>query len=129
MESAVDQLKLPSTETGSPPDQRQSQPETPIKPEQLTPPLFQSNMMSKCSAPTHPIGAPDDQPQGRGDIQTPNQLTSGPDEDYEGEYVQQNIQIDGQLPGERDIQTPNQLTPGPNEVYEGEFVKQNIKTG
>lgn len=87
------QLTIPSTETVYPTEQSPSKPETPNPPEWLTPPLFEPNMMKKCSTSTDPIvGAPDDQLPGEGDIPTPNPngLTLVPDEEYKGVFVQQN---------------------------------------
>lgn len=85
------QLIIPSPETEFPPDDIQSQPETPITPEWSTPPLFEPNMMKECSASTHPVGATSDQLPGEGDILNPDVPISGPNEDYVGDYVQQNI--------------------------------------
>lgn len=81
------QLIIPSTETGNPPDQIQSQPETTNTPEWLTPPILGPNMMGLCPASTHPVGAPDDHPWGGGNILTPDGPILGPN----GEYVQQDI--------------------------------------
>lgn len=85
------QFTLPSTETTLPPDPDpgQPQPEAPNTPEWSTPPLFDPNLMKKCSADTQPIGAPDDQLPGEGDILTPSELTPIPEKEYEGLYVQQ----------------------------------------
>lgn len=87
------QLIIPSSETEYPPDQIQSQPETPNTPEWSTPPLLEPNTMEKCSASTNPIGAPDDQLPEEGDILTPDGPIPGPspNEEYVGDYVQQNI--------------------------------------
>lgn len=85
------QLIMPPTETRYSPDPSLSQPETPNTPEWSTPPVFEPNMMKKCSASTSPIGAPDDQLPGEVDIPTPNGLIPDPDVEYVGDYVQQNV--------------------------------------
>lgn len=85
------QLTIPSTEAVYPPEQKQSEPETPNTPEWLAPPLFEPKIMKECPAPTHHIGAPDDQLPGKGDIPTPNGVIIVPDEGYRGFLVQQNI--------------------------------------
>lgn len=85
------QLTIPSTEPVYPPEQKQSEPETPNTPEWLAPPLFEPNMMKECSASTHHIGASDDQFSEEGNIPTPNGVIINPDEGYKGFFVQQNI--------------------------------------
>lgn len=85
------QLTVPSTETVYPPEQEQSEPETPNTPEWLAPPLFEPNTRKECSASTHHIGASDDQFSEEGDIPTPNGLILVPVEGYMGLFVQQNI--------------------------------------
>ena len=85
------QLTIPSTETVYPPEQRQSEPETPNTPEWLTPPLFEPNMRKQCSASTQSIiGPPDNELPGEENVPTPNGLTLVPDEEYKGLYVKQN---------------------------------------
>lgn len=85
------QLTIPSTEPVYPPEQIQSEPETPNTPDWLAPPLFEPNMMKKCSAFNHHIGASDDQLSEEGDTPTPNGDIIVPDEGYKGLYVQQDI--------------------------------------
>lgn len=84
------QLTIPSTETVYPPKQTKFEPETPNTPEWSNPHLFEPNMMKKCSASSHPIGAPDDQSPEEGDLRTPSGLPIVPDEGYKGLFVQQN---------------------------------------
>lgn len=81
------QLTLPSTETGHPPDPH---PDAPNTPEWSTPPSFELNLMEKCPAFTQSIVSFDDQLPGEGDILTPNELTPISNSGYGGLYVQQN---------------------------------------
>lgn len=85
------QFTLPSTETKYLPDPSQPPiPEAPNTPEWSTPPLFDPNLMKKCSsAYTQPIGALDNQLPGEGGILNLNELTPIPEKEYEGLYVQQ----------------------------------------
>lgn len=86
------QWTIPSTENVYPPDQKQSEPETPNTPEWLAPPLFEPHTMKECPASTHHIGASDDQLSEEGDISIPNGGILVPVEGYMGIWVQQNIE-------------------------------------
>lgn len=85
------QLIIPSTENEKPPDQIESQPATSNTPEWSTPPLLGPNMMEECSASTDSVGAPDTNLPGEGEILTPYGSISGPNGEYVGAYVQQDI--------------------------------------